>query len=103
MANASRCWRNGSIKRDTASREPDLPEEMARVFRSRPELRERWQAVLLAASRQTVLGDFLACGSFDVRPRLGELNVPTLLVGGTEPECDELEWIDRDAICDFDP
>ena len=37
-----------------------------------------------AASRQTVLGDFLACGSFDVRSRLGELNVPTLLVGGTD-------------------
>src|SRR3954468_5051148 len=31
-----------TLERDTASREPDLPEEMARVFRTRPELRERW-------------------------------------------------------------
>lgn len=43
-----------ALERDTASREPDLPEEMARVFRSRPELRERWQAHSVAIRRQVV-------------------------------------------------
>lgn len=64
-----------------------LPSELAELMFSpatAKELRERWQAVLLAANRQTVLGDFKACGRFDVRSRLGELNVPTLLVGGTD-------------------
>lgn len=64
-----------------------LPGELAELLFSpatSKDLRERWQAVLLSASRQTVLGDFLLCGSFDVRSRLGELNLPTLLVGGTD-------------------
>lgn len=43
-----------TLERDTASREPDLPEEMARVFRSRPDLRERWQAHSVAIRRQVV-------------------------------------------------
>jgi hypothetical protein len=43
-----------TLDRDTASREPDLPEEMARVFRSRPELRERWQGHSVAMRRQVV-------------------------------------------------
>lgn len=64
-----------------------LPGELAELLFSPAtpkDLRERWQAVLLSATRQTVLGDFLACRSFDVRARLGELNLPTLLVGGTD-------------------
>jgi hypothetical protein len=43
-----------TLDRDTASREPDLPEEMARVFRSRPELRERWSGHSVAIRRQVV-------------------------------------------------
>ena len=43
-----------TLEPDTASREPDLPEEMARVFRSRPELRERWHAHSVAIRRQVV-------------------------------------------------
>jgi hypothetical protein len=43
-----------TLEPDTASREPDLPEEMARVFRSRPELREKWQAHSVAIRRQVV-------------------------------------------------
>ncbi|SDR92333.1 YdeI/OmpD-associated family protein [Opitutus sp. GAS368] len=43
-----------TLERDTASREPDLPEEMARTFRTRPELRERWQAHSVAMRRQVV-------------------------------------------------
>src|SRR3954471_22431333 len=43
-----------TLERDTASREPELPEEMARVFRSRPELRGRWQGHSVAMRRQVV-------------------------------------------------
>ena len=43
-----------TLERDTASREPELPAEMARVFGSRPELRERWQAQSVAMRRQVV-------------------------------------------------
>ncbi|MBI2813605.1 MAG: YdeI/OmpD-associated family protein [Opitutae bacterium] len=43
-----------SLERDTASREPDLPEEMSRIFRTRPELRERWLKHTVALRRQVV-------------------------------------------------
>jgi len=43
-----------TLERDTASREPDLPDEMARVFRTRPELRERWMNHSVAMRRQVV-------------------------------------------------
>ena len=43
-----------TLERDTASREPDLPDEMQRVFRSRPELRERWMRHSVAIRRQVV-------------------------------------------------
>jgi pimeloyl-ACP methyl ester carboxylesterase len=31
-----------------------------------------------------LLGDFRACDAFDVRERLGDISVPTLVIGGTE-------------------
>ena len=43
-----------TLERDAASREPDLPAEMARAFRTRPELRERWMAHSVALRRQVV-------------------------------------------------
>lgn len=43
-----------TLERDAASREPDLPAEMQRVFRTRPELRERWQTHSVAIRRQVV-------------------------------------------------
>ena len=43
-----------ALERDAASREPELPAEMARVFRTRPELRERWMAHSVALRRQVV-------------------------------------------------
>ena len=43
-----------TLERDTASREPELPDEMARVFRTRPELRERWMTHSVAMRRQVV-------------------------------------------------
>ena len=64
-----------------------MPGELAELSFSpatAPQVRERWQAMLLAATRQTVLDDFAACKSFDVRERLGNLHVPTLLIGGAD-------------------
>lgn len=43
-----------SLSPDTASREPDLPAEMAREFLARPQLAERWAAHSVAIRRQLV-------------------------------------------------
>lgn len=48
------------------------------------EVRERWQAVLYAAARQTVLADFQACRGLDLLGRLGGLKLPTLILGGED-------------------
>jgi pimeloyl-ACP methyl ester carboxylesterase len=64
-----------------------MPDELAELCFSPAtsrDVRERWQAVLLSARRQTVLADFAACGRFDVRERLGALQIPTLLIGGSD-------------------
>lgn len=41
-----------TLEPDTASREPDLPEEMRRAFQARPELEQRWLAHSVAQRRQ---------------------------------------------------
>ena len=43
-----------TLEPDTASREPELPEEMRREFRARPELERRWLAHSVAQRRQVV-------------------------------------------------
>ncbi len=43
-----------TLEPDTASREPEPPAELARAFRNRPELRERWLAHSVAIRRQIV-------------------------------------------------
>lgn len=43
-----------TLEPDTASREPDLPEEMRKTFQARPQLRERWAAHSVAIRRQVV-------------------------------------------------
>ncbi len=43
-----------TLEPDTASREPDLPEEMRKAFQTRPQLRERWLAHSVATRRQVV-------------------------------------------------
>lgn len=43
-----------TLEPDTASREPDLPEEMRKAFRARPELEQRWLAHSVAQRRQVV-------------------------------------------------
>lgn len=41
-----------TLEPDTASREPELPAELARAFQNRPQLRERWLAHSVAIRRQ---------------------------------------------------
>ena len=43
-----------ALSPDTASREPELPEEMRRVFLTRPELKTRWMQHSVAIRRQVV-------------------------------------------------
>lgn len=43
-----------TLEPDTASREPELPAELARAFQSRPELRARWLAHSVAIRRQII-------------------------------------------------
>jgi hypothetical protein len=43
-----------TLEPDTASREPDLPEEMRKAFQARPQLRERWLVHSVAMRRQVV-------------------------------------------------
>lgn len=43
-----------TLEPDTASREPELPEEMRRAFQARPELEQRWLAHSVAMRRQVV-------------------------------------------------
>lgn len=43
-----------TLEPDTASREPELPDEMRRVFQARPELRARWLKHSVAMRRQVV-------------------------------------------------
>lgn len=41
-----------TLEPDAASREPELPAELARAFQTRPQLRERWLAHSVATRRQ---------------------------------------------------
>lgn len=50
---------------------------------ARPLYREVATQHMLAAGSEVVYGDFAACNAFDVRERLGEIAVPTLVVGST--------------------
>lgn len=43
-----------TLEPDTASREPNLPEEMRKAFQARPELEQRWLAHSVAQRRQVV-------------------------------------------------
>ncbi len=50
---------------------------------ARPLYREMATQHLLAAGSEIVHGDFAACNNFDIRARLGEISVPTLVIGST--------------------
>jgi len=45
---------------------------------------DRWSAVAVQAEADVCLADFRALDGFDVRPRLAELRMPSLVVGGED-------------------
>lgn len=74
-------------EKERIDRMPDALADLCFSPSTSPELRARWQAVLLAAEREVVLDDFRACGRFDVReqlPTLSAWRIPTLLVSGRD-------------------
>ncbi len=70
-----------------ATRVDGMPDGLARLSFSPqvlPDLRARWQAMLLAAPRDVILGDFRACDGFDVGEAAAGLRLPVLLVAGAD-------------------
>lgn len=47
------------------------------------EIRELGYERLMATDEVVTQGDYVACNNFDIRSRMAEINVPTLVVGGT--------------------
>lgn len=88
LALLERCLPGADADEDLGSRWIDrMPAELGDLSFSpatHRDVRERWQAVLYAAARKTVLGDFRACRSLDQRERLGGLKLPTLILGGED-------------------
>jgi pimeloyl-ACP methyl ester carboxylesterase len=61
---------------------PQAPSRMVELARAR-----------MSETRSEVLyGDFLACDQFDVMDRLDEINVPTLVICGTEDQLTPLKY-----------
>lgn len=55
-------------------------------------LRERGLALLLQTDPAVTIGDYTACTRFDVRDRLAEITVPTLVIGGTADKMTPPDW-----------
>ncbi len=65
-------------------RMPDVLGDLSFSPQTLPDVRARWQAVLLSARRETVLGDFRACDGFDVRGEVPRLRLPALFLAGED-------------------
>lgn len=88
MGLLDRCLPTGPLgEKEWIDRMPDALAELCFSPATPPDLRARWQAVLLSAQREVILDDFRACGRFDVRDKMPELasrRIPTLLVSGRD-------------------
>lgn len=49
-----------------------------------PDVRARWQAVVMQARRQVVLGDFALCRQLNLLSQLDSVRTPTLVIGGSD-------------------
>ena len=48
------------------------------------DVRARWKAVLMQATRKVVLEDFALCRGLNLLPQLDQLRIPALLIGGAD-------------------
>nr|HID13177.1 alpha/beta hydrolase [Anaerolineae bacterium] len=58
-----------------------------------PELTELGRRALLETGPDVLFGDLTACDRFDVMGRLGEIETPTLVIGGTADQLTPLKYI----------
>lgn len=49
-----------------------------------PDVRARWQAVVMQACRRVVLADFALCRRLDILSQLDRVRAPTLIIGGSD-------------------
>lgn len=49
-----------------------------------PDVRARWQAVVMQACRRVVLADFALCRRLDILSQLDGVRAPTLIIGGSD-------------------
>lgn len=71
-----------TLEPDAESREPELPDEMQKAFRARPQLRERWLAHSVAIRRQVVRYIFQA-KSFEVQAKRSWIFIERLAETGS--------------------
>ncbi len=69
-----------------------LINQLAWATDTSPALVRQGERAFLQNSPQVVWGDFTACDHFDVRERLGEIAVPTLIIGGTDDRLTPLKY-----------
>lgn len=77
----------------------DKPEETARMVikwawaKHIPDkIKEESVQELLKTPVEIIRGDYLACDGFDVRERLGEITIPTLILAGTQDKMTPFDW-----------
>jgi pimeloyl-ACP methyl ester carboxylesterase len=60
-----------------------------------PRLAARLKAAMLVVPAGVTVGDFQACDAFDVMDRLGEIQVPALVIGGSEDQMTPPKYADH--------
>ena len=70
----------------------ELITQLAWSPEANPALTGKGRQMLLEAAPDVILGDFIACDRFDVMGRLGEVEKPTLVIGGTADRLTPLRY-----------
>jgi pimeloyl-ACP methyl ester carboxylesterase len=80
-----------SVHPDIINRVRTQPEAVANLLKDwiwadsvSSDVRQNAYDLLIQTPPDVIYGDYLACSRFDVRERLTEITVPTLVIGGTE-------------------
>ncbi|MHA1208801.1 MAG: alpha/beta fold hydrolase [Candidatus Freyarchaeota archaeon] len=65
---------------------------MAFAENADPEIVEMAKIECLKCRQEVAYSDFLACNNFDVRDRISEISIPTLIIVGNEDKLTPLKW-----------